>query len=115
MGLHQETVHPEFVDGCFVCKASTVAVAPSATPSRKGGADAARINAKEKEWAKDHRAYRTLRAQGMQPRNVDGASKLENATDKFEVEAGHVFKTAEQRASAREGIQRAAEIQAEAS
>lgn len=113
VGIHQEQTHAEYQDDCFLCRASTVSVAPSATPSRNDGDAAARINTKEKEWAKDHRAYRALRAQGVQPRTIDGASRMEAAADKFEVEAGHVFKTKEQRASAREGIERAQQMIAE--
>ena len=113
MGIHQEQVHPAFREGCAACRWSTVAVAPSATPSRKGGAEAARVNAKEKEWARDMRAYKTLVGQGLDPRQIDGCHRLEGATDRFEVEAGHVLKTKAQRDSAREGIERAEQFKAD--
>lgn len=88
-----------------MCRWTSVAVAPSATPSRKGGAEAQRINEREKEWARDMRAYKNMRANGIQPRTIDGAAHIEaNAEDKFEVEAGHVLTTKEQRQQARDGI-----------
>lgn len=114
VGIHQET-HPTYVEGCDLCRWTSVSVAPSATPSRGGGQDAARINAKEKEWAKDMRAYRAIRANGLQPRGIDGAARLEHASDRMEVEAGSVFTTKEQRREAREGIARAQEMIADAS
>lgn len=92
----------------------SISVAPSATPSRKGGADAARINAKEKEWARDMPAYKNLRKNGVQPKSIDGAARLEGATDKLEVEAGALFPTPEIRKQVREGQVRAAEMMADA-
>lgn len=102
---HQET-HPGLdVEGCWGCKVSSISVAPSATPSRKGGAQAAAVNETEKQWDVDMRSYKSLRAQGIQPRSIDGCDALSaRAADKFEVEAGHVLKTKEQREQAREGI-----------
>lgn len=94
------------VEGCDLCRWSSVSVAASATPSRKGGAEAAKINATEKQWSTDMGSYKSLRAQGIQPRSIDGCDELAaKAADKFEVEAGHVLKTKEDRALAREGIQ----------
>lgn len=113
MGIHAET-HPTYQEGCDVCRYSTVGVAPSATPTRKGGAEAARINATEKEWAKDHRAYRAIRANGMQPPHVKGAAQLENASDKLEIEAGALFPTPEARKTVREQLRHAADFTAEA-
>lgn len=112
MGIHQET-HPEPVEGCFVCKASTVSVAPSAMPSRNGGAGAAETNARGAGWARDMAAYKTLRAQGLQPPQIDGSARLEHATDKFEVEAGHVFTSPEARREVRAQLTLAAEYESE--
>lgn len=110
MGIHQERTHPTYVDGCLLCKASTVGVAPSAMPSRGGGARAAEVNAKDKAFARDAKAYRALRAQGLQPPQIDGAARLEGATDKFEVEAGHVFTSPEARREVRDQLTVAAEF-----
>lgn len=104
MGIHENT-HPEFQADCFVCRASTVSVAPSATPSRKGGARAADINATEKRWHRDMDAYASMRAQGIQPRQIDGSDELSaRAADKMEVEAGHVLKSKAERDLARDAI-----------
>lgn len=94
-----------------MCRWTSVSVAPSATPSRKGGAEAARVNAKEKEWARDMRAYKAIRAQGLQPPQIDGSARLEGATDKFEVEAGHVFTSPEARKEVRSQLTAAAEFE----
>lgn len=114
MALHHET-HPEPVDGCYGCKLVGLQVAPSAMPSRKGGAEAASVNAKEKEWHTDMDAYRSLRKNGLQPPQIDGAHRLQDAKDSFEVEAGAVFPTAAARKEARDGIVRLKELQSGAS
>ncbi len=113
MSKHQDEVHPTYVEGCFVCKASSVSVAASATPTRRGGADAARVNATEKEWARDMASYRALRANGLQPPAIDGSHRLEGATDKLEVEAGHVFKSKEALSEVREQMNVAGEYAAD--
>ena len=86
--IHRKT-HPEYVEGCFGCKLATVNLAPSATPSRAGGAFAAENVAKEKRWQTDHAAYRRLVKNGLQPKVLDGAAELEKrATTEVEVEHG---------------------------
>jgi hypothetical protein len=113
VGIHQ-TTHPEFVEGCFLCKASTISVAPSATPSRNGGQEAATVNAREARWDKDMPAYKELRRQGLQPRQIDGAHELTGrAKDRMEVEMGHVFKTPGQLAAAKEGMAHAQQIKSD--
>ena len=113
MGIHAQT-HPEYVEGCFACKVSTVSVAPSATPTRQGGAEAANVNATEARWHKDMDAYKSMRDQGIQPRSIDGADELAaRASDKFEVEAGHVLKTKQARDFARDAIAETQQIMAE--
>lgn len=57
MGLHQKRTHPEYVEGCFGCKASTLEL---------GTGDAAR-DIPDKKWNAELQAYRNARAQGMQP------------------------------------------------
>lgn len=70
----------------------SVSIAPSATPSRVGGADAKRINETEARWDKDMPAYKRLRRDGLQPPSVDGAAAIErHAITEAEVEAGHAL------------------------
>ena len=84
-------------------------------PTRKGGADAAQINAREDRWQKDMPAYKELRRQGLQPRQIDGSAELTaKATDRLEIELGHVLPTKEQRESAKEGMAAAQAIASEA-
>lgn len=67
----------------------SIAVAPSATPSRGGGARAAEVNAMEAKWQQDHAAYRRLVKDGMQPKSLNHAADLERfASSKAEVEHG---------------------------
>jgi hypothetical protein len=67
-----------------------VSFAASAMPTRRG--EAARISATESQWAKDGDAYKRLRRQGLQPKDVDGAAQLEkHATDKLEIERGKIY------------------------
>lgn len=84
-------------------------------PSRNGGGEAVATNDREARWQKDMPAYKALRAQGIQPRQIDGAHELTaKATDRFEVEIGHVLKTKEQRESAKEGMAAAQALASEA-
>ena len=51
----------------------------------------ASINATERRWDKDMDAYKRLRNDGLQPRKIDGAAKVEaRAKNEFQVESGHV-------------------------
>lgn len=86
---HRET-HPNLdVDGCFGCKISHVAISSDATPTRR--ADNARINDTEKRWHKDMDAYKRLRNDGLQPKQIDGSARIEaRATEKYQVETGLV-------------------------
>ena len=98
--LHRRT-HPVPVDGCFGCRVLFVAVAPSATPSRRGGAEAARVNATERQWERDGDAYKAMRRQGLQPKQIDGSHVLANeAATVTEIETGTVL-TKKQRAEVR--------------
>jgi len=50
------------------------------------------VEAREKRWAKDMPAYKRLRAQGLQPKSIDGSAHLEaRAETRFEVESGQVL------------------------
>lgn len=84
--------HPSFVAGCFACKLRSINIAPSATPSRAGGARAAAINATERRWTRDHAAYRSLVADGIQPETLDGVADLAaRAESRVEIETGRLL------------------------
>ena len=72
MSLHRERTHPEYVEGCFGCKASTLDLNPGEANSRLGMS--------AKKWDKELALYRTARSQGIQP---DGTStaKIRKAID----------------------------------
>ena len=72
MSLHRERTHPEYVEGCFGCKASTVDLNPGEANSR--------LTMSAKKWDKELALYRTARAQGIQP---DGTTttKIRKAID----------------------------------
>lgn len=88
--------HPEYVEGCFACRIRSVNIAPSATPSREGGAEAASINAREQRWQRDMPAYKRLRSNGLQPRQIDGSADLEaRAVDRFDIDFGRIIPPSE--------------------
>jgi hypothetical protein len=72
MSLHRLKTHPEYVEGCFGCKASTLDLNPGEANSR--------LTMSAKKWDKELALYRTARAQGIQP---DGTStaKIRKAMD----------------------------------
>jgi hypothetical protein len=72
MSLHRERTHPEFVEGCFGCKASTIDLNPGEANSR--------LTMSAKKWDKELALYRSARSQGIQP---DGTStaKIRKAID----------------------------------
>lgn len=82
--------HPQLdVPGCFACRIAGVQMAPSAMPSRRGGAHAVESNALEAAWSQDMPAYKRLRREGLQPKNVNGSAELERkANTRIEVEHG---------------------------
>ena len=59
MTLHQLRTHPEYVEGCFGCKASTVDLNP--------GEASTRLTMSAKKWDNELALYRTARSQGIQP------------------------------------------------
>ena len=89
MVKHQET-HPNLdVDGCFGCKIAYVGIGADAMPSRGGKARVATINDKDRVLDKDLDAYQRLRRNGVQPRKIVGAAKVEKrAEEKWQVETG---------------------------
>ena len=47
--------------------------------------------AREKRWSRDMPAYKRLRKQGLQPRQIDGCGILEkHATEKWQIEGAPV-------------------------
>ena len=59
MSLHRQRTHPEFVEGCFGCKASTLELHP-------GDASSMRVVSRRK-WDAELNAYADARRQGIQP------------------------------------------------
>ena len=59
MSLHRERTHPDYVEGCFGCKASTVDL--------NAGEASTRLTMSSKKWDKELALYRQARAQGIQP------------------------------------------------
>jgi hypothetical protein len=72
MSLHRRIKHPEYVEGCFGCKASTLEMNPGEANSH--------MDMSSKKWDKELALYRNARAQGIQP---DGTStaKIRKAID----------------------------------
>ena len=66
MSLHQKQTHPEFVEGCFGCKVTTLELA---TGDAAGNIIASGTT--QKKWDKELGLYKQARAQGIQP---DGTS-----------------------------------------
>ena len=59
MSLHRQRTHPEFVEGCFGCKAATLELHPG---------DAAHMRVvPRKKWDAELNAYADARRQGIQP------------------------------------------------
>jgi hypothetical protein len=72
MSLHRERTHPEFVEGCFGCKASTIDL--------NAGEANSRLTMSSKKWDKELALYRSARAQGIQPEGTSTA-KIRKAID----------------------------------
>lgn len=79
MSLHRERTHPDFVEGCFGCKASTLDLNPGEANSR--------LTMSAKKWDKELALYRSARAQGIQPdgtstKQIRKAMEISNKTGK---------------------------------
>ena len=59
MSLHRIRTHPDYVEGCFGCKASTVDLNP--------GEASTRLTMSAKKWDNELALYRSARSQGIQP------------------------------------------------
>lgn len=76
-------------------------IAASALPTR-GSSTVAQLEAKERQWARDMPAYRSMRQQGLQPKSIDGAADLAaRASTEMEIESGHLLPTKKQQQTAR--------------
>jgi hypothetical protein len=84
---HRET-HPDLnVEGCFGCRVAGVRMGTNTTTSR--GARVAEVNQTERNWNKDMPAYKRLRANGLQPKKIDGSAEVEKkAQESWQVETG---------------------------
>ena len=74
MSLHQIQTHPEYVEGCFGCKAEGLQLS---TGDARG--DVIASGTTQKKWNSELEAYRSARAQGIQP----------NGTKRKQIEAAH--------------------------
>lgn len=86
---HRET-HPNLdVEGCFGCRVAGVSFGANESTTR--GAVVKAINQREKGWNRDMPAYKRLRQQGLQPRQIDGSAVLESsATEKWQIEGAPI-------------------------
>lgn len=79
MSLHQQQTHPEFVEGCFGCKVSTLQL---------GVGDAnSKVSMSTTKWDAELKAYRSARDQGIQPagtsmKQIQKAVEISNKTGK---------------------------------
>lgn len=82
---HAET-HPGLdVDGCFGCKIASTSFGSNSTTTR--GAVAAQTERTARNWDKDMPAYKRLRKNGLQPKQIDGSAEIEKkATERWQVE-----------------------------
>ena len=72
MSLHRERTHPDYIEGCFGCKASTVDLNPGEASSR--------LTMSAKKWDNELALYRSARAQGIQPSSTK-TKDIRNAID----------------------------------
>jgi hypothetical protein len=69
MNLHKRQTHPEFVEGCFGCKAATLEM---------GVGDAnTKVAMSTSKWDAELKAYKDARAQGIQPSGTSMAKVQE--------------------------------------
>lgn len=97
-------MHPEDCE-CWNCRVRSISFAPSAMPSRKGGAEAARINAADKKLEADRAAYKRLRHDGLQPRGINDSAHDEKVVEsQFDFDLGMVIPR-DQRSRVEEGFE----------
>lgn len=72
---------------CFGCRIKSVNIGAAATPTRRP--TAVFHNEREKRWAKDGAALKTLAKQGITPRSMDGCADIAaRATTQDQIESG---------------------------
>lgn len=80
-------------------------IAAAALPNKNAGVLA--IDRTEAGWSKDMPAYSRLRREGLQPKGIDGAARLEaHANTQTELAMGRLMPEAK----VREGVERSSEI-----
>ena len=80
VNLHRRRTHPEFVPGCFGCKATTLSFGAVEGPTSE-------LAKREKTLADDMAAYRRMRRNGYQPAHLGGSAVVEReARDPIEIE-----------------------------
>lgn len=84
MSIHQREVHPEYVDGCFMCKVSNVQM--NTGDARSGLIDNGWT---KKSWQGELDAYKSARAQGIQPDSTKMAD-IKKAVD-ISNKTGHAY------------------------
>jgi putative FmdB family regulatory protein len=91
-----QSIHADALSACPHCAQGVVKVmvppriSASALPNK--GAPVVGIENTERRWEKDGDAYARLRADGLQPRAIDGAARLEQeANTRFEVQKGKTY------------------------
>lgn len=94
MTRHQQLTHPEYVEGCFGCKAGSIMLSP-AVELRVQGDGTYRTQRIHGSLAGDMAAYKRLRAEGHQPPHIRGSAFLERQADHpFEIARGKVYRGA---------------------
>jgi len=81
MSLHRQQKHPEFVEGCFGCKVGTLQVSAGDANSN--------LRVSTRKWDKELEAYRSARAQGIQPAGT--SMKKVNEAVQISERAGKAF------------------------
>lgn len=84
MSIHQRQVHPEYIDGCFMCKVSNVQM--NTGDARSGLIDNGWT---QKSWQGELDAYKSARAQGIQPDSTKMAD-IQKAVD-ISNKTGHAY------------------------
>lgn len=79
MSLHRIQTHPEYVEGCFGCKISTLELGVGDSNSR--------VSMSNTKWDAELKAYRSAREQGIQPdgtsmKQIQKAVEISNKTGK---------------------------------
>lgn len=86
---HRQDTHPEFVEGCFGCKVSTIAI--GTVPGGNRGPQ--QHKQREKTWSRDLDAYAGARKAGLAPdsstfKAVERAEQRAEAEDRVAKKIG---------------------------